>query len=137
MGSKGEREAGERARALYFILILAIAVAAIPLMLITQRRAGMSKPVEVDIASAFSTTQLVDSDGVNCGKVDDLELTGLDTDSPEVVEILVGGKRVALPRPAGAALRAFRRRCRARALVGGRVGFGGREAEAARCGACA
>ena len=35
--------------------------------------------------------QLVDGDGHNCGKVDDLEITGLDGDSPEVVEILVGG----------------------------------------------
>jgi sporulation protein YlmC with PRC-barrel domain len=51
----------------------------------------MSKPVEVDIALGILDHQLVDSDGVNCGKVDDLELTGLDTGSPEVVEILVGG----------------------------------------------
>jgi sporulation protein YlmC with PRC-barrel domain len=51
----------------------------------------MSKPVEVDIALGILDHQLVDSDGVNCGKVDDLELTGLDTRSPEVVEILVGG----------------------------------------------
>jgi sporulation protein YlmC with PRC-barrel domain len=29
--------------------------------------------------------------GENCGKVDDLEISGLDGDSPEVVEILVGG----------------------------------------------
>ena len=51
----------------------------------------MSKPVEVDIALGILDHQLVDSEGANCGKVDDLELTGLDTDSPEVVEILVGG----------------------------------------------
>ena len=51
----------------------------------------MSKPVEVDIALGILDHQLVDSNGVNCGKVDDLELTGLDTGSPEVVEILVGG----------------------------------------------
>jgi hypothetical protein len=51
----------------------------------------MSKPVEVDIALGILDHQLVDADGVNCGKVDDLELTGLDGDSPEVVEILVGG----------------------------------------------
>ena len=47
----------------------------------------MSKPVEVDIALGILDHQLVDADGVNCGKVDDLELTGLDGDSPEVVEI--------------------------------------------------
>ena len=42
---------------------------------------------------------------MNCGKVDDLELTGLDTGSPEVVEIIVGGnawrKRGLLGRLAG------------------------------------
>jgi sporulation protein YlmC with PRC-barrel domain len=46
---------------------------------------------EVDIALGILDHQLVDSDGSNCGKVDDLELAGLDTGSPEVVEILVGG----------------------------------------------
>jgi sporulation protein YlmC with PRC-barrel domain len=51
----------------------------------------MSKPVEVDIALGILDHQLVDADGVNCGKVDDLELAGLDGDSPEVVEIVVGG----------------------------------------------
>ena len=51
----------------------------------------MSKPVEVDIALGILDHQLVDSNGINCGKVDDLELAGLDGDSPEVVEILVGG----------------------------------------------
>jgi sporulation protein YlmC with PRC-barrel domain len=48
-------------------------------------------PAEVDIAVAILDHQLVDSDGQNCGKVDDLEISGLDGDSPEVVEILVGG----------------------------------------------
>ena len=51
----------------------------------------MSKRAEVDIALGILDHQLVDADGVNCGKVDDLELTGLDGDAPEVVEILVGG----------------------------------------------
>jgi sporulation protein YlmC with PRC-barrel domain len=51
----------------------------------------MSGAVEVDIALSILDHQLVDSEGANCGKVDDLELTGLDTGSPEVVEILVGG----------------------------------------------
>ena len=51
----------------------------------------MSKPAEVDIALGILDHQLVDRDGVNCGKVDDLELTGLDGGSPEVSEILVGG----------------------------------------------
>ena len=51
----------------------------------------MTKVVEVDIALGILDHQLVDSEGQNCGKVDDLEITGLDGDSPEVVEILVGG----------------------------------------------
>jgi sporulation protein YlmC with PRC-barrel domain len=51
----------------------------------------MSQHAEVDIALGILDHQLVDGDGINCGKVDDLELTGLDGDSPEVVEILVGG----------------------------------------------
>ena len=52
----------------------------------------MNKAVEVDIALSILDHQLVDGNGRNCGKVDDLEITGLDGDSPEVVEILVGAK---------------------------------------------
>jgi hypothetical protein len=48
-----------------------------------------SKPV--DLALGILDHQLVDADGENCGKVDELELVGLDGDSPEVREILVGG----------------------------------------------
>ena len=51
----------------------------------------MSKVADVDIALSILDHQLVDGDGQNCGKVDDLEISGLDGDSPEVVEILVGG----------------------------------------------
>ena len=51
----------------------------------------MSKVVDVDIALSILDHQLVDADGKNCGKVDDLEITGLEGDAPEVVEILVGG----------------------------------------------
>jgi sporulation protein YlmC with PRC-barrel domain len=51
----------------------------------------VSKAVEVDIALGILDHQLVDSDGVNCGKVDDLEVQGLDSGSPEVTEIIVGG----------------------------------------------
>lgn len=51
----------------------------------------MSKPADVDIALAILDHQLVDADGINCGKVDELEVSGLDTDSPEIVKILVGG----------------------------------------------
>jgi sporulation protein YlmC with PRC-barrel domain len=46
--------------------------------------------VELDIALSILDHQLVDGTGANCGKVDDLEITGLDGPSPEVVEILVG-----------------------------------------------
>ena len=51
----------------------------------------MSKPTDVDIALSILDHQLVDGDGKNCGKVDDLEIAGLDGDSPEIVEIIVGG----------------------------------------------
>jgi sporulation protein YlmC with PRC-barrel domain len=49
------------------------------------------KVTEVDIALGILDHQLVDADGQNCGKVDDLEIAGLDGDAPEVVEIIVGG----------------------------------------------
>jgi sporulation protein YlmC with PRC-barrel domain len=51
----------------------------------------MSKDTEVDIALSILDHQLVDGNGHNCGKVDDLEISGLDGDSPEVMQILVGG----------------------------------------------
>ena len=51
----------------------------------------MNKVTDVDIALGILDHQLVDADGKNCGKVDDLEITGLDTQEPEVVEIVVGG----------------------------------------------
>ena len=51
----------------------------------------MSKVTEVDIALSVLDHQLVDGNGRNCGKVDDLEIAGLDGDSPEIVEIIVGG----------------------------------------------
>lgn len=51
----------------------------------------MTKVTDVDIALSILDHQLVDGDGRNCGKVDDLEIAGLDGESPEVVEILVGG----------------------------------------------
>jgi sporulation protein YlmC with PRC-barrel domain len=57
----------------------------------SRMRPGMSKPTDVDIALSILDHQLVDGDGQNCGKVDDLEIAGLDADSPEVGEILVGG----------------------------------------------
>jgi sporulation protein YlmC with PRC-barrel domain len=51
----------------------------------------MTEATDVDVALSILDHQLVDGDGKNCGKVDDLEIAGLDGDSPEVVEILVGG----------------------------------------------
>jgi sporulation protein YlmC with PRC-barrel domain len=51
----------------------------------------MNRDTEGDIALSALDHQLVDADGQNCGKVDDLEISGLDGDSPEVVAILVGG----------------------------------------------
>jgi len=51
----------------------------------------MSAPLGVDLALGILDHQLVDSDGENCGKVDDLLLTGLDSGEPQVEAILVGG----------------------------------------------
>jgi sporulation protein YlmC with PRC-barrel domain len=51
----------------------------------------VTKVVEVDLALGILDHQIVDADGQNCGKVDDLELAGLDGDAPEVTAILVGG----------------------------------------------
>jgi sporulation protein YlmC with PRC-barrel domain len=45
----------------------------------------------LDLGLGVLDHQLVDSEGRNCGKVDDLELTGLAEGRPEVAEILVGG----------------------------------------------
>jgi sporulation protein YlmC with PRC-barrel domain len=46
---------------------------------------------EIDLGLGVLDHQLVDSQGRNCGNVDDLELTGLATGEPEVAEILCGG----------------------------------------------
>ena len=46
---------------------------------------------EIDLGLGVLDHQLVDSEGRNCGNVDDLELTGLASGEPEVAEILVGG----------------------------------------------
>jgi sporulation protein YlmC with PRC-barrel domain len=51
----------------------------------------MSKAMPVDLALGILDHQLVDADGENCGKVDELEVVGLDSGSPEVVELVVGG----------------------------------------------
>ena len=51
----------------------------------------MSKSTPVDLALGILDHQLVDADGRNCGKVDELELRGLDRGTPQVAEILVGG----------------------------------------------
>jgi sporulation protein YlmC with PRC-barrel domain len=51
----------------------------------------MSTVTNVDIALGILDHQLVDGDGQNCGKVDDLEIVDLDGDSPQITEIIVGG----------------------------------------------
>jgi len=50
----------------------------------------MSRPEELDLGLGLLDHQLVDSEGRRCGNVDDLELEGLDGDSPRVTAILVG-----------------------------------------------
>jgi sporulation protein YlmC with PRC-barrel domain len=47
----------------------------------------------IDLGLGLVDHQLVDSDGRRCGKVDDLELTGIREGRPEVAEILVGRRR--------------------------------------------
>lgn len=51
----------------------------------------MSNSTPVDLALGILDHQLVDAEGRHCGKVDELELGGLDGGAPEVAEILVGG----------------------------------------------
>jgi hypothetical protein len=51
----------------------------------------MSPVIEIDLGLGVLDHQLVDSDGRNCGNVDDLELAGLEGGEPEVAEILCGG----------------------------------------------
>jgi sporulation protein YlmC with PRC-barrel domain len=46
---------------------------------------------EFDLGLGVLDHQLVDSEGRNCGNVDDLELAGVSSGEPEVTEILVGG----------------------------------------------
>jgi sporulation protein YlmC with PRC-barrel domain len=51
----------------------------------------MSK--QVDLALGILDHQVVDSDGRRCGKVDELELTGVRDGTPAVEAILVGRRR--------------------------------------------
>ena len=44
----------------------------------------------IDLGLGVLDHQLLDSDGRRCGKVDDLELEGVQTDDPRVVAILAG-----------------------------------------------
>ena len=46
---------------------------------------------QFDLGLGVLDHQLVDSEGRNCGNVDDLELAGVGSGEPEVTEILVGG----------------------------------------------
>ena len=46
---------------------------------------------EFDLGLGVLDHQLVDSEGRNCGNVDDLEIAGVTSGEPEVTEILVGG----------------------------------------------
>jgi sporulation protein YlmC with PRC-barrel domain len=46
---------------------------------------------EFDLGLGVLDHQLVDSEGRNCGNVDDLEIAGVSSGEPEVIEILVGG----------------------------------------------
>jgi sporulation protein YlmC with PRC-barrel domain len=48
------------------------------------------RPADVDLALGILDHQVVDADGVNRGKVDDLELAGLAEGAPRVAALLVG-----------------------------------------------
>lgn len=48
---------------------------------------------EVDLALGILDHQLVDSDGRRCGKVDDLELSGIREGKPAVEAIICGRRR--------------------------------------------
>jgi len=50
-----------------------------------------SRERSFDLGLGLLDHQLVDSEGRNCGKVDDVEVAGLEGDEPEVEAILVGG----------------------------------------------
>jgi sporulation protein YlmC with PRC-barrel domain len=50
----------------------------------------MSRSTPVDLGLGILDHQLVDADGQNCGKVDELEVRGFDRGTPQVAEILVG-----------------------------------------------
>ena len=53
--------------------------------------AGMSR--SIDLGLGLLDHQIVDSDGRRCGKVDDLELSGISEGRPVVTELLVGRRR--------------------------------------------
>jgi hypothetical protein len=90
----------------------------------------MSKVTEVDIALSILDHQLVDGDGQNCGKVDDLEISGLDGDSPEGGGDPRRRQRLALPRPPWKARRPSLGKCRPRALARGPLRHISRDPEA-------
>jgi hypothetical protein len=52
---------------------------------------GRERALDLDLGLGLLDHQIVDRDERNCGKVDDLELTGLSSAEPEVSAVLVGG----------------------------------------------
>ena len=56
----------------YLVVIMVVALAAIPLMILTNR--GRDERDRVDLALGLLDHQLLDCDGRRCGNVDDLEL---------------------------------------------------------------
>jgi hypothetical protein len=50
----------------------------------------VSGRAHVDLVLGILDHQLLDRNGVNCGKIDDLEISGLAEGRPEVTAILVG-----------------------------------------------
>ena len=76
---------------LYLVVIRPIAVAAIPLLIVTNGGPGMTGARRRPRRSASSTTSSSTCDGDNCGKVDELEIGGLEGDAPVEAHLRRGG----------------------------------------------
>ena len=74
---------------LYLIVIMVIALTAIPLMILTNVGQEVSG-TQIDIGLHVLDHQLLDRDGRRCGNVDDLAIEGGPGERAEVVAILVG-----------------------------------------------
>ena len=98
------------------------------------RRPRMSQITDVDLALGILDHQLVDSNGQNCGKVDDLEITGLDGNAPGSGGNPRRRQRLALSRPPRPPRSAPIRERRPRAMARSRLRLIGRDPQAPSLG---